>query len=68
MPRLNNNFLTTAQAAEAAGVQPTTLRQWARRGYLKPVRIPGSRSSWWRELDVLTVERETRRRGGRRAG
>jgi DNA-binding transcriptional MerR regulator len=62
-----HRFLTTAQAAKAAGVAPATLRQWARRGHLVPVRIPGSRTCWWRELDVLNAERDTRQRGGQRA-
>jgi hypothetical protein len=31
-----DGFLTTAESARLAGVQPVTIRQWRNRGYLAP--------------------------------
>lgn len=35
-PTRGDGFLTTAQAAELAGVSPATIRSWRNRGYLAP--------------------------------
>jgi hypothetical protein len=57
-------FLTTRQAAEAAHVEPTAIRDWARRGLITAV-AHGS-SSYYLELDVLQAEAQTRREARRR--
>ncbi|MEU6708118.1 helix-turn-helix domain-containing protein [Streptomyces wuyuanensis] len=58
-PRLR--LLTTAEAADAVGVSPACIRQWRRRGHLRPVaeyRLSGA--LLYREVDVLRAERDRR--------
>lgn len=54
---------TTAEAAEAVGVEPGVIRIWAHRGHLK--RINGSGRPLYRALDVLAAEAATRAKAGR---
>ncbi|MGW2557630.1 helix-turn-helix domain-containing protein [Streptomyces sp. NPDC001635] len=56
-PRLR--LLTTAEAAQAAGVSPACIRQWTRRGYLKPV-ARYRNANLYLEHHVLLVERDRR--------
>ncbi|WP_327591660.1 helix-turn-helix domain-containing protein [Streptomyces chartreusis] len=54
-----HRLLTTAEAAELAGVTPACIRQWARRRYLRPVAQYGA-LNLYREDQVLEVERARR--------
>ena len=67
---MRDRYLTTGQAAERAGVEPATIRQWRSRG------VGGQRLKGYRvrtedgirtvslELDVLKMERTARHAGG----
>ncbi|HEY8973695.1 MAG TPA: MerR family transcriptional regulator [Burkholderiaceae bacterium] len=59
-------LLTTAEAAAAAHVDEARIRDWARRGLIKPVATPNGQPVY-RELDVLAVEAATRRAARERA-
>ncbi|WP_372472111.1 helix-turn-helix domain-containing protein [Streptomyces albireticuli] len=54
-----DRLLTTVEAAEAAGVTPACIRQWARRGYIRPIARIGKRNLY-REDHVLRAERDRR--------
>lgn len=57
-------LLTTAEAAEAVGVEPGVIRVWAHRGHLK--RANGRHGHpRYRLLDVLHAEKATRSKAGR---
>ena len=68
-----DEYVTTSQAADLAHVQPATIRQWARRGHLEPVRRPDGEvarhpdtgETMFRLLDVAKAEHSTRRRARR---
>lgn len=51
--------LTTEQAAEAAGVEPSTIRKWVMRGWLEPVRR-GAKPLRFRYEDVARCQLEHR--------
>jgi DNA-binding transcriptional MerR regulator len=66
-------YVTTVEAANRLGadVTPDMIREWTKRGLLKPAGRYGGRSNIYRLVDVALVERNTRveRRGRtRRAG
>lgn len=50
--------LTTTEAAAAVGVSPSTLRQWVRRGHLKPAGWQGKQRTFTAEA-VLAADRAT---------
>jgi hypothetical protein len=52
--------LTTAEAAAAAHVSESTIRDWARRELIRPVNV-GDQHPRYLEIDVLRVEAATRR-------
>lgn len=60
------NLLTTVEAARTAHVDPERIRDWKRRELLKPAEY--DRRGWplYRAVDVLQVERATRRDARRR--
>jgi DNA-binding transcriptional MerR regulator len=68
------NLLTARQAADLAGVQPVTIRQWAHRGLLPIARNKDGveqrngrgQPLYWR-LDVAKAEFKTRKRARRAA-
>lgn len=57
---LQNTLWTTAEAAEAAGVKPVTIRQWKHRGHLRQANSPKARVPKYRAIDVVLAERATR--------
>lgn len=62
---MNDRLLTTTEAAQAAHRRPGTIRQWVRRGYLKPFTTDTHGRPLYLELDVLLAERDTRNRDTR---
>lgn len=56
-------YWTTAEAADAVGVEPGVIRIWAYRGHIK--RINGSGRPLYRAMDVLAAEKATRERARR---
>lgn len=59
---MTDRLLTTTEAAEAACRTPATIRQWAYRKLLTPYARDGRGRPLYLEVDVLLVERATRRR------
>jgi predicted site-specific integrase-resolvase len=55
---------TTAEAAEAVGVDPGVIRIWAHRGHLKRANGRQGRPKY-RAIDVLTAEKATREKARR---
>lgn len=60
---LTATMWTTAEAAEAVGVDPGVIRIWAHRGHLK--RVNRSGRPIYRAMDVLRAEAATRAKAGR---
>jgi DNA-binding transcriptional MerR regulator len=58
----NDDWLTTIEAAELAYVQPSRVRDWARRGLLTPVWNDHNGRPRYLAAHVLHVEAATRRR------
>lgn len=52
-------LVTTAEAAELAGVSQTVIRMWRYRGHLRPAGWRGRRPLY-NPVDVLLAERATR--------
>jgi DNA-binding transcriptional MerR regulator len=63
-----DELLTGPQAAELCGVDPSTIRQWKRRGMLQPAGLDERNRPLYRQLDVARAERATRNRAGRTFG
>lgn len=53
-----SEVLTMAQAAAVVGRDPATLRDWIRKGWLTPLRLPGSRRVWTTGRAVREAERK----------
>ena len=64
-----SEVFTIEEAAALPNVQksPVTLRWWIHKGYLVPLRVPGSRRVYVTEQAVLKAERETWERNTRTA-
>ncbi|MEV5138443.1 hypothetical protein AB0K71_05795 [Streptomyces syringium] len=62
---LQTTLWTTAQAAEAAGVEPGVIRIWAHRGHLQRANSPRCRIPRYRAIDVVQAEKATRERARR---
>lgn len=62
---LTKRWLTVDQAADIAGRAPSTIKRWLREGRLRGIDLDGH--TWVNELELLHVERATRRaaRAGR---
>lgn len=61
-----NRLLTTAEAAKAAHVDETRIRDWSRRKLIEPAATEHGQPLY-RELDVLAAEAHTRRAARERA-
>ncbi len=57
---LFHDELTTAQAAELAGVRPDLIRQWKARGYLSPCSVDRQGRPRFLGIDVAKAEHRTR--------
>lgn len=57
---LQHTLWTTAEAAEAAGVEPGVIRIWAHRGHLKRANSEKARTPKYRAIDVVKAEKATR--------
>lgn len=55
-----DELLTTAQAAELAGVTPQAVRVWHHRGHLEPAGRNDRGHNLWRLVDVARAEHHTR--------
>lgn len=62
---LQTTLWTTAEAAEAAGVEPGVIRIWAHRGHLKRANSEKCRTPRYRAIDVVKAEKATRSRARR---
>ncbi|MEU5426848.1 MerR family transcriptional regulator [Streptomyces olivoreticuli] len=62
---LQTTLWTTAQAAEAAGVDPGVIRVWVHRGHLHRANSPRCRIPKYRAIDVVRAEKATRQRARR---
>ena len=62
---LQHTLWTTAEAAEAAGVEPGVIRIWAHRGHLKRANSEKCRIPKYRAIDVVKAEKATRERARR---
>lgn len=62
---LQHTLWTTAEAAEAAGVDPGVIRIWAHRGHLKRANSEKCRTPKYRAIDVVRAEKATRERARR---
>ena len=62
---LHATLWTTAEAAEAAGVEPGVIRVWAHRGHLKRANSEKCRIPKYRAIDVIHAEKATRERARR---
>ena len=60
---LTTTMWTTAEAAQAVGVEPGVIRIWAHRGHLQRVNRTGR--PIYRAMDVLRAEAATRVKAGR---
>ncbi|WP_372492427.1 helix-turn-helix domain-containing protein [Actinomadura litoris] len=50
-------YWTTAQAADALGVAPSTISTWRARGYMEPVKGSPPRRPIYRRVDVVRAEK-----------
>jgi excisionase family DNA binding protein len=55
----SGELISTNQAADLAGVRPGTIRQWVRRGHLRPVN-PGHRVALFHRDEVERCDQERR--------
>ncbi len=62
---LQTTLWTTAEAAEAAGVEPGVIRIWAYRGHLQRANSEKARTARYRAIDVVKAEKATRERARR---
>jgi hypothetical protein len=62
---LQTTLWTTAEAAEAAGVEPGVIRIWAHRGHLQRANSEKCRTPRYRAIDVVKAEKATRERARR---
>jgi hypothetical protein len=62
---LQTTLWTTAEAAEAAGVEPGVIRIWAHRGHLRRANSEKCRTAKYRAIDVVKAEKATRERARR---
>ncbi|MEW2164405.1 MerR family transcriptional regulator [Streptomyces sp. NPDC007084] len=69
---LQNTLWTALEAAEAAGVEPNTVRNWKYRGHLAQAETPQGRpmrnlagQPLFRAVDVIRAEKATRNRARR---
>ena len=63
-----DGFLTTAEAARLVGVQPVTIRQWRKRGWLLPQGLDERGYPLHSRQAVRDAERDVRERGFKASG
>ena len=63
LPSRGDGFLTTAESARLVGVQPVTIRQWRKRGWLLPQGLDERGYPLHSRQAVRDAERNVRERG-----
>lgn len=61
VPEDLDTLVSTVEAADAVGVQPTTIRQWKHKKMLHPAGLDKYNRPLYRLLDVMQTEQRTRR-------
>jgi DNA-binding transcriptional MerR regulator len=56
-----DQLVSTVEAANIVGVEPTTIRQWKTRHILEPSGLDKYKRPLYRLLDVMQAEQKTRR-------
>jgi DNA-binding transcriptional MerR regulator len=56
-----DQLVSTVEAANIVGVEPTTIRQWKTRQILAPSGLDKHKRPLYRLLDVMQAEQKTRR-------
>ena len=62
VPETLDNLVSTREAAEACGIDSSTVRKWVQRGHLAPSGLDNNNRPLYRLIDVLRCARDTRRR------
>lgn len=63
-----DGYVTGPQAAQMAGVDPATIRQWRRRGHLKPRGLDEHGHPLYHPDDVAHADKRVRDNGLRQSG
>lgn len=62
LPESFDDLISVSEAAEVCNAARTTIRNWVARGYLTPAGLDNNNRPLYKLIDVLRVERDTRRR------
>jgi DNA-binding transcriptional MerR regulator len=68
LPTRGDGLLTTAQAGQMVGVDPSTIRTWKQRGWLAPQGLDERNRPLYARQAVRAAERRVRENGLRTSG